>query len=417
MDIVNCHSGSRLFVPGQIVSLLGDGLAVLAIPLLVLQLTHNPVAAALAATPRTVGYLVAGLPAGPLVDRADPWHVLIVADLVRAAIFVVLFVLTVARVGSVGAILALAFAAGVAGVFFETALAIAVRDICRDRELVRTNAVLETASQTALLLGPPTVGLLAAAVGLGAALLLEAATFLVSLATLWGTCRRLPEPADRPDPVSWRRFGAEFRAGLRYLAVSSAMGALAVLQVVTNLCLAVQTLIVFFARDYLGSASGLVGVLVAAGGIGGILGAATAPVAMTRFRPVPLCVAAVLLIGIALATAGLAPNIWWLALGNAVLIWADVLASIVVRTLRQRLVPRELLGRVTSAMRTVVLAAAPAGAVLAGLLTHLAGNNPRPVFLAAAVLIGVCAPIVWIFGLRRHRDIPLHRHDRELVIV
>jgi len=89
----------------------------------------------------------------------------------------------------------------------------------------------------------------------------------------------------------------------------------------------------------------------------------------------------------------------------------------VVRTLRQQIVPRELLGRVTSAMRTIVLAAAPVGAVLAGLLTHLDGNNPRPVFLAAAVLIGVCAPIVWVFGLRRHRDIPLHHHDEELATV
>ncbi|MEU0503415.1 MFS transporter [Nocardia sp. NPDC005998] len=417
MAIVNGHSGTRLFIPGQIVSLLGDGLAVLAIPLLVLELTHNPVAAALAATPRTVGYLVAGLPAGPVVDRADPWQVLIIADLVRAAIFVVLFVLTAVRVGSVGVILALAFGAGVAGVFFETALAVAVRDIYRDRALVRTNAILETASQTSILLGPPIVGLLAAAVGLGAALLVEAATFVVSLATLWGTYRRQPKSIDRRDPVSWRQFGAEFRTGLRFLTASSAIGALAVLQVITNLCLAVQTLIVFFAHDYLGMSAGLVGVVVAAGGIGGILGAATAPAFMTRFRPVPLCVAAILLIGIALGTVGFAPNIWWFALGNAVLIWADVLASIVVRTLRQQLVPRELLGRVTSAMRTVVLAAAPVGAVLAGLLTHLYGNNPRPVFLAAAVLIGLCSPIVWIFGLRRHRDIPLLRRDEEMVPV
>ncbi|MET8870963.1 hypothetical protein [Nocardia sp. NPDC004604] len=57
--------------------------------------------------------------------------------------------------------------------------------------------------------------------------------------------------------------------------------------------------------------------------------AATAPVFMTRFRPVPLCVAAILLIGIALGTVGFAQNLWWFALGNAVLIWADVLASIV----------------------------------------------------------------------------------------
>ena len=53
-----------VFLGGQAVSMLGDGLAALAIPLLVLQLTRSPVAAALAAAPRSLGYLAAGIPAG-----------------------------------------------------------------------------------------------------------------------------------------------------------------------------------------------------------------------------------------------------------------------------------------------------------------------------------------------------------------
>ncbi|WP_330257106.1 MFS transporter [Nocardia sp. NBC_00565] len=415
MDAVSHPGGGRLFLPGQAVSLFGDGLAVLAIPLLVLQSTHNPTAAALAAAPRTVGYLIAGLPAGPLVDRADPWHVLIAADAVRSAIFVALFGLAATRVAPVGVILALAFAAGVAGVFFETALAVAVRDVYRDRALVRTNSFLETASRTALLIGPAAVGLLTAAVGLATALLVDAATFLVSLATLWGTYRRMPRRVRHLAPMSWRLLRSEFRAGLRYLAATSIMTALAVLQVVTNFCLAVETLIVFFARDYLGASAGSVGIVVAGAGVGGILGAAIAPAIAFRFRPVPLCLLAVLLIGVALAAAGLAPGIWWLAASNAVLVAADVLGGIVIRTLRQQIVPREVLGRVTSTVRSVVLAAMPVGAVAAGLVTQLADNNPRPVFLAAAALIWLSAPVIWITGLHRHRGVPLYRPDRELV--
>jgi hypothetical protein len=52
---------SRVFLAGQATSMLGDGLAVLAVPLLVLQLTRSPVAAVLASLPRGVGYLAAGL--------------------------------------------------------------------------------------------------------------------------------------------------------------------------------------------------------------------------------------------------------------------------------------------------------------------------------------------------------------------
>ena len=74
-----------VFLSGQAVSLLGDGLAVLAIPLLVLDLSRDPLAPALSAASVTVGYLVVGLPAGVLADRMDPWRVLVLMDAVRAA--------------------------------------------------------------------------------------------------------------------------------------------------------------------------------------------------------------------------------------------------------------------------------------------------------------------------------------------
>jgi cyanate permease len=84
---------SRVFLAGQAVSMLGDGLAILAIPLLVLQVTRSPVAAVLAALPGSVGYLAAGLPAGVVVDRLGPWKVLIIGDVIRALIFLGLFLL------------------------------------------------------------------------------------------------------------------------------------------------------------------------------------------------------------------------------------------------------------------------------------------------------------------------------------
>jgi cyanate permease len=66
----------RVFLGGQAVSMLGDGLALLAIPLLVLRVTSSPEAAVLASLPGSVGYLAAGIPAGVVVDRLDPWLVL-----------------------------------------------------------------------------------------------------------------------------------------------------------------------------------------------------------------------------------------------------------------------------------------------------------------------------------------------------
>src|SRR6267154_1531859 len=74
--------------------------------------------------PGSVGYLAAGLPAGVLADRANPWLVLIAGDVIRALIFLTLFVLTGSRAIAPALILSLAFAAGAVTVFSDTALAI-----------------------------------------------------------------------------------------------------------------------------------------------------------------------------------------------------------------------------------------------------------------------------------------------------
>jgi len=109
------------------------------VPLLVLQLTRSPVAAALAGAPRSVGYLVTGLPSGPIVDRSDPWRVMIGADVVRCAIFLVLFALAAPPYWL---ILALACSAGGAAVFFDAALTVVVRDLYGGPALVRANTAL-----------------------------------------------------------------------------------------------------------------------------------------------------------------------------------------------------------------------------------------------------------------------------------
>ena len=77
----------QVFLAGQAVSMLGDGLALLAVPLLVLQVSRSPLLAVLASLPGSAGYLAAGLPAGVIVDRLNPWHVLMPGDVIRAMIF------------------------------------------------------------------------------------------------------------------------------------------------------------------------------------------------------------------------------------------------------------------------------------------------------------------------------------------
>jgi len=395
---------ARVFLGGQAVSMLGDGLAILAIPLLVLQLTRSPVAAVLASLPGSVGYLAAGLPAGVLVDRLDPWRVLIAGDVIRAAIFLALFLLTGPRSAPAWLILSLAFAAGAVTVFSDTALTIAVRDVFAGARLMTANSWLESANQMGQIIGPSAAGLLAAAGLLHTSMLIDALTFLVALASLSGV-RRACQGAPRVSrsPADWRVLRRELADGIRYLAATRLLFTLLVFMLVLNLCLGADKLIIFFTRNTLHLPPGQVGLVVTAGGVGGLLGAAGTSLLCRWLGPVPAVALGAASSGLALLLIGAATSMPVALAGNLLYSLAIIVASVTMRSMRQVLVPRDLLGRVTASWRLGGQGVTLAGALLAGAMAGLLGNNPRPVFATAGSLTLLTVAVAWFTGLRRER--------------
>jgi hypothetical protein len=86
--------------------------------------------------------------------------------------------------------------------------------------------------------------------------------------------------------------------------------------------------------------------------------------------------------------------------GNVLYTWAIIAASVALRSVRQVLVPRELLGRVTASWRLGSQAVTLAGAVMAGIAAATLGGDPRPVFAAAGSLTLITVTVAWLAGLR-----------------
>ena len=396
---------SRVFLTGQAVSMVGDGLAILAIPLLVLQVSRSPLLAVLASLPGSAGYLAAGLPAGVVADRIDPWRALVAADIIRALIFVTLFAWTGSASTQPWVILSLAFAAGVVTVFADTALAIAVRDVFTGPRLISANSWLESANQGGLIIGPSAARLLAAAGLLHVSMLIDALTFLVSLGTL--AARRPYRDDGRPagQPASLATLRRELSEGLKYLGATRLLLTLLCFTLVLNLCLGADKLVIFLARNTLHWPATAVGLAVTAGGVGGLLGAAGTKLLISRTGPVPAVVLSSSASGVALILIATATTMPVLVTGNLVYTAAIIAASVTMRALRQVLVPRELLGRVTASWRLGGQAVTVAGALVAGAMASLCGDDPRPVIAGAGLMTLLTVVIAWLTGIRR-QDVP-----------
>ncbi len=159
--------------------------------------------------------------------------------------------------------------------------------------------------------------------------------------------------------------------------------------------------LIFYAKDTLGLGVAGVGAEVAAGGAGGIAGAVSTSWLAARVGQMRLVVFAVAAAGLAIGLVGITNSLVTLGAANLAYLWAITVASLANRTDRQLIVPRDLLGRVTSTVRLLFLTADPAGVVIAGSLTAALGGNPRPVFLGAGAIVAVTAAAGWGAGLRR----------------
>jgi len=197
---------------GMTVSLLGDGVFVVATAWQVYDLDNDPVALSAVGTAWALGMVAFLLTGGVVTDRVDRRRVMIAADLVRTVAVAAIGVLSVTGAIAIWHLVALSLLMGAAEAFFGPAFGAIVPDVVAREHLVQANALDQLVSQAATrLAGPALGGIVVAAVGPGAAFLGDAGTFAVSAACVAAMgLRMVPVETAR----SARR---ELVEGLRYV--------------------------------------------------------------------------------------------------------------------------------------------------------------------------------------------------------
>jgi Na+/melibiose symporter-like transporter len=369
----------------QALSVGGNALALVALPLLVLDATGSVTQMGALTAVTTVGWLVSGLLAGPVVDRFDRRRLMILTDLVRAGLYGAIPLCWLYR-PQVWLLYVVAAVAAVFGMLFQVAYAAALPRLVRRDQLLDANSRLEATFALSYVVGPVCAGVLTAAVGGDGAVGLNALTFLVSAAGL--AAIRLRPPEDEPGPAAADR--GELLAGFRFLWRSPILRALTLLlSALTFLTLGATDVFIYHLKTDLGQGDSAVGYTLGAAGIGSIAGALLVPYVRRALGFGVAWLGANLLCGLAMGGIGLVSHVPVVAVLAATFSFGMTASAVTSVSLRQQITPDHLLGRVTAVFRTLHSALAPLGALLLTAATGRAG-------VRAVCLAGGGAVIVFV---------------------
>jgi len=386
---------------GMTVSLLGDGIFVVAEAWQVYDLDNDPVALSIVGTAWTLGMVAFLLTGGVVTDRVDRRRVLIAADLVRAGALVAMGVLSLTGAIAIWHLVVLSLLMGIGEAFFGPAFGAIVPEVVPAQHLVQANALDQLVRQAAArLAGPALGGFVVAAIGVGAAFLVDAGTFVLS--TVCVAAMRVRALPVQDVARSARR---EMREGFAYVRQQPWLWATLVSASLSLLFFLgpIEVLLPFVVRNDLHAGAGGYGTVLAAAGAGAVvtslvLGQTGVPRRYLTFMYGAWTVATLPFLVYAFGTA-----LWQFVL-VALFEGACMTAGMVVwGTLMSTRVPAELRGRVHSLDWFVSIGLTPVSFALTGPVSAAIGIDATLVLAAVAPAVATVALFVFA-RLRRDEE-------------
>jgi MFS family permease len=395
----------RRYWSAQTVSLLGDQITLIALPLLAVV--------AIGAGPAEMGYLTAAallpnlllsLPAGAWADRQpEKRRIMIVADVSRAVLLLAVPALWWAGVLTMPVLYLVAFLVGAFSLLFEVAHASLFASLVRRPDYVDANTLLNGSRAASFVAGPSVGGLLVQWLSAPLALIADVVTYLASAAFL-GRVRVAEAPAETGTEVKG------MTSGVRYVARSPVLRAVLLGATTLNLFNYIfAALFVLYLTTSLHVAPGTLGLIIGLGSIGGLLGAVLAGPLSRRLGIGPAVILGFLLFPAPLVLVPWVSGPQWLIFG--VLVVSEFFSAlgvmvldITVGSVQTAATPHTMLAVVSGFKRTVNYGIRPIGALIGGALGATIGVRPSLWIATVGALLGVLW--VWFSPLRTMHDLP-----------
>ncbi|MFM8954223.1 MAG: MFS transporter [Actinomycetota bacterium] len=383
----------RLF-SSSTMSNLGDGMVAAAGPLLALSLTDD--ARLIAAVPfaAMLPWLILSLPAGVFIDRRDRQKIMYLANITRGLLFTIIAVGALTEYLNIFHLIVISGIAGVCELFFDMSSQAFLPAIVDQTQLEKANSRLYITE----IVSNGFVGLPIGAWIFVAASFAPFAVNALALLAAGLLIKSIKHQAKAPTiPGERRSFVKELKQGLAWLASHRLLRVLAVMLGIANMChMFGAAVFAKFARDELGLGARSFGVLLAVISIGSIIGGFVGESVSKRLGATTAIVLAYIVFGVSDLIPGLFPNIWAVTISGVVMAIAGTTWNVITVSMRQRLIPTELFGRVNSVYRFIGTGSTAIGALLGGQIAFNFGL--RATYLASgAILLFALATLTPIF--------------------
>jgi MFS family permease len=397
------HRDFRNLWIGDTISQFGSSIGRTVLPLLAATtLAATPWEMGVLSAAGTAAFLLIGLPAGVWADRLRRRPLMITTDLLRAGLLLSVPLAWWFGVLTLAQLVAVALLVGVCTVFFDVAYQSYLPSLIGRDHLVEGNSKLQASQSVADVSGPALAGGIAQGIGAANGVLATGIGYLSSALFLWRI--KTVEPAPRSH--EGRKLRTDIAEGLRFVFDNKSLRAIVSCTGTSNFFSGFEmaVVILFLVRE-VGLSEGVVGLLLSAGGVGGVLGALTANWWIQRLgqtRTIWLAMLFTQPFGLLLP---LTANDWRVGLsmaGMAVAAYGVIIYNVSQVSFRQTLCPDHLLGRMNASIRFLVWGTIPLGGLVGGVLGGWAGLRTT-LWIA---MIGQVLAVAWVLfsPLRTTRD-------------
>lgn len=410
------HRDFRRLWAAQAVSAYGSRITRTALPIIaVATLAEDELVVGILAVMQLAPGILVGLLAGGFIDRSRKRPILIWADVIRGLAVATLPLAWFLGALSMVHVIAVGAVVGAASALFQITDNAYLPSLIQREQLVEGNAKLESTEALAEITGPASAGVLISALGAPLTVVLDALSFVWS-AVMLGRIRAVEEPPDAHVSASLTasRRGHDLRVGMRAVFGHPIVRPI----VISHMMWSISggffiALYALYCLRELAVSESMFGVIVALGGIGSLAGALLSRRMVTALGLGPamivmsalslLCALLIPLAGSSLVAGSSGLVLLCLALHQVLSDGFSVAFVIQAVTLRQTVLPKQVLGRANAAIHVVTSGLLPVGALGAGLLADAIGTHGA---VWIGVLVGLVAP-VFLWPLRRLREMPV----------